>query len=270
MNNNKGVLQRPSTKKQENQSTRDEPYANISITERSKVVEPTEVVKETKVQKCPAFAMGLLTVLLLISYVFTLKIYEPVQNIMITGGILVYPLTFLVLAYVFRYYGFKETRKCIFGSALLFIIFVVLTALCVIPKANNQTSNYNAVVQYLYTNNFFMLGDMKIFYPTLGQFLGLVGAFVISHLLFATIYNAIHKYTVDYLAVGLSIFIAAITDRIIFMPSLFLENLISGANTFDYFLKCLTSEFMGTIVATVVVIILYVIITSIKDARKKA
>ncbi len=267
MNNNKGVLQRPSERRLNATSTLEKVSTD---TIQIKPIEQKEIEKVTVVQKKPSFALGLLTILLLISYIFTLKTYEPVNNIMITGGIIVYPLTFLVLAYVFRYYGFKETRKCIFGSVLLFIIFMLLTAICVIPKANNQTSNYNAVVQYLYTNNFFMLGNTKIFYPTLGQFFGIITAFTISHLLFATIYNAIHKYTVDYLAIGLSVFIAAITDRIIFMPILFLENLMSGANTFDYFLKCLTSEFMATIIATIIIIMLYVIITSIKDSRKKA
>lgn len=244
MNNQRGALQRPSEKKLES--------ANIKV-----------------VNKAPTLAVGMLTILLIITYIFTLKIYEPVNNIMITGGVLVYPLTFLILAYVFKYYGFKQTRKCIFQSAMLFVIFILLMMICVVPRSNNETSQYNAVIQYLFTNNFFVLGKLKIFYPTLGQFFSVVISFIISHLLFATIYNAIHNYTVDYLAVGLSVFIAAITDRILFMPILFLENLIKGSNTFDYFIKCLTSEFMAAIVSTILIIILYVIITSVKDALKK-
>ena len=240
MNNTRGVLQRPSERKIE----------GINV-------------------KAPTIAVGLLTILLIVTYIFTLKIYEPVQNIMITGGILVYPLTFLVLAYVFRYYGFKQTRKCIYQSSILFIIFIAIMMICVIPKSNNETSQYSVVVQYLFTNNFFMLGDLKVFYPTLGQFFAIVISFVVSHLLFAAVYNAIHNYTIDYLAIGLSVFIAAITDRILFMPILFLENLVKGNNTFDYFIKCLTSEFMGAIVATILIIILYVIVTSIKDTVKK-
>lgn len=229
---------------------------------------PSERRAEPVYKKRPMFASGLLTILLAISYIFILKVYEPAPSIMVTGSILVYPLTFLVVAYISRYYGFKETRKCIFMSFLLFIIFIAITTICVIPKPNSQTSSYNAVIQYLYTNNFFMIGDTKIFYPTLGQFLGTAISFLVSHLLFATIYNAIHNYTVDYLAISLSIFIAAIVDRIIFMPSLFLENLIKGFNSFEYFIKCLTSEFIATIAATLIIIILYIILTTIIDSFK--
>lgn len=220
-------------------------------------------------KKYPVFLTGLLAILLITAYIFTYKTYEPVKNIMISGGILVYPLTYLITAYITRYYGFKDARKSIFISAGLFTIFIFLIMLCVIPTPNNQTSSYNAVIQYLFTNDFFMLGETRIFFPLLGQFFGMLIGFVVSHLLYATIYNAIHRYTVDYLAMGLSVFIAAIIDRIIFMPLLFLENLLDGLNTFDYFIKCLTSEFMATIVASILLIIIYIIWTSIKDKMKK-
>lgn len=220
-------------------------------------------------KKYPVFLTGLLAILLITAYIFTYKTYEPVKNIMISGGILVYPLTYLITAYITRYYGFKDARKSIFISAGLYTIFIFLIMLCVIPTPNNQTSSYNAVIQYLFTNDFFMLGETRIFFPLLGQFFGMLIGFVVSHLLYATIYNAIHRYTVDYLAMGLSVFIAAIIDRIIFMPLLFLENLLDGLNTFDYFIKCLTSEFMATIVASILLIIIYIIWTSIKDKMKK-
>jgi len=103
----------------------------------------------------------------------------------------------------------------------------------------------------------------------LGQFFGTLISFVVSHLLYATVYNAISKLTVDYLAMGLSIFIGYIVDRILFMPMLLAQNLKDGVNTFEFFLKCLTSEFIGAIVAALVIVILYVILTSIIDAMKK-
>ncbi len=219
--------------------------------------------------KRPVFLVGLLTVLLIVSYVFTIKTYEPAKNILISGGILIYPITFLVVALISKYYGFKETRKSIFISSALFIVFIVLTMICIIPKPNAQTSSYNAVIQYLYANDFLMIGDTRIFYPILGQFFGLIIAFIVSHLLYATIYNAIHNYTTNYLAMGLAVFIASIIDRIIFIPLLYLENLLNKSNNFEYFMKCLTSEFIGTIFFIVIMIVCYVIITSIVDAKKQ-
>ncbi len=237
--------------------------------EKGLLMRPSERVNMVNNAKRPVFATGLLTILLIISYVFTFKNYEPARNILISGGILFYPLTFLVIAYISKYYGFKEARKSIFISAGLFALFVLLTMIGVIPKSNNQTSSYNAVIQYLYCNDFLMIGDTRIFYPLLGQFFGTVIAFVVSHLLYATIYNAVYKFTIDYLAMGLSAFIGSIVDRIIFTPLLFIENLIDGSNTFEYFIKCLTSEFIATIVMIILMIVLYIIITSIKDKIKK-
>lgn len=217
----------------------------------------------------PVFATGLLTVLLVVSYVFSIKVYEPVANVNVTGGILYYPLTFLVLCYITKYYGFKEARKSIFISLGLFALFILFTMVGIMIPANHQTVSYNAVIQYLYANAFFTIGDVRVFYPILGQFFGLTIAYLVSHLLMSTIYNAIHGYTADYLAMGLSAFIASIIDRIIFMPILFVESLIDGSVTFDYFIKCLTSEFIVTIIATIIVIVLFIIVTSIKNKIDK-
>lgn len=227
---------------------------------------PSDRYKEIKK---PTFLIGLMTILMIVSFIFTLKTYEPVKNIIITGGILVYPFTFLIIAYISKYYGIKEAHKSVFTSAILFAIFFLLIMVCLLPNANTATNGYNAIVQYVFANDFFLLGDTHIFFPTMGQFCGIVIAFITSHLLFASIYNAIHRYTIDYLAMGLSAFISAIIDRIIFVPILLLENLLNGSNSFEFFIKCLTSEFIATIAFVMIIIILYVIITHIKDSTMK-
>lgn len=220
--------------------------------------------------KSPVFLTGLLAILLILTFMFTLKIYEPARNIQITGGILLYPFTFLIMAFISKYYGFKEARKSIFTSSALFVVFILLVMICVLPSASGATSGYNAVLQYVFANNADYIGSFRYFYPTLGQFFGVLIGFIVSHLLYAVIYNAVHSFTIDYLAVGLSVFIAYIIDRIIFTPLLFAQGLMNGSNTFDYFIKCLTSEFMGAILCSVLIIILYSIITSIKNLFKEA
>lgn len=226
-------------------------------------------LKKTEEKKKPYFAVGLLTILLIATYIFTIKIYEPAPNVMITGGILIYPFTFLVISYISKYYGFKDARNGIFMSTLLFTIFIGIVMVGVLPPSNDVTSGHNLTIQYLFTSDFFSIGDFRIYHPMLGQFFGTLISFVVSHLLYATVYNAISNLTVDYLAMGLSIFIGYIVDRILFMPMLLAQNLMDGVNTFEFFLKCLTSEFIGAIVAALVIVILYVILTSIIDAMKK-
>lgn len=226
------------------------------------------VLREKSVKR-PVFLTGLLAVILIIVYPLSLKTYEPAPNIFIMGGIIVYPITFLITSYISKYYGFKESRKSIFIACGLYLAFMILMMISIIPTSNNATSGYNMVLQYLFTNNVYNIGDTRIFYPTLGQYFSVVISFLVSHLLYAAIYNAINKFTVDYLAVGLSLFIAYIIDRLIYMPILYAEGLINGSNTFDYFIKCLTSEFIAAILCSLIIIVVYVIITSIRKKVKK-
>ncbi len=226
-------------------------------------------LKRTEEKKKTFLADGLLLILLIVSYIFTIKIYEPAPNIMISGAMLIYPFTFLIIAYISKYYGFKESRNTVFKSALLFTIFIGIIMIGVLVPGNRVTEGHNLTIQYLFTNDFLTIGNFRIYYPMLGQFFGTVIAFIVSHLLYATIYNAINNLTVDYLAMGLSVFIGFIIDRIIFMPLYLAQNLIDGVNTFEFFLKCLTSEFIGAIVSSLIIIVLYVILTSIIDAKKK-
>lgn len=227
--------------------------------------------EKKSLKKSPVFLTGLLTLILIVVYVFTLKNYQPAQNIIISGGIIVYPLTFLIVALISKYYGFKEARKSIFISSALYLVFMLLIMLAVFPHADAQTSGYNAILQYVFTNNAIEIGSSgyQLFYPTLGQFFGVVVAFVISHLIYATIYNAIHNFTIEYLSVGLSLFIAYVLDRMIFMPILYAKGLIKGNNTFEFLIQCLTSEFIAAIMMIVFIVIIYVIITSIKKTTKE-
>lgn len=224
---------------------------------------------KSEVKKTPVFLTGLLAMILVIAYTFTLKTYEPAKNILISGGVTVYPLTFLIIALISKNYGFKEARKSIFISALLYVTFMLLVMISVIPKSNVVTSGYNTVIQYLFTNNFFDIGETSIFYPMLGQFFGILIAYVVSHLIYAALYNALKGFTIDYLAVGLGLFISYIIDRIIFMPLLYAEGLMNGSNTFDYFIKCLTSEFVAAIACSLIIVIVYMIINAIKKKVKR-
>lgn len=225
-------------------------------------------LKETEGKKVPAYLVGLLAIILVVTFSVTLKNLEPANNVTITGGIMVYPLTFLIVALMSKYYGFKETRKAIFVSSALYATFFLLVMIALIPKANTYTTQYNAVVQFLFANEFKDIGSFTLFYPTIGHFFSVIVAFLVSHLIYATVYNAINKYTIDYLAMGLSLFIAYITDRLLFVPILLAKGLIKGSNDFNYLIQCLTSEFIFSVLVSIVLVIIYIIFTSLKSVAK--
>ena len=230
--------------------------------------EELRVVKSEE-KKVPTYLIGLLGTILIAAFIFTLKNYEPARNIILTGGVIVYPFSFLILALISKYYGFKEARKSVFISALIYVSFIIIMMIGIFPLSNIETSTYSSFVQYIFANKSFTIGNFIIYYPILGQFFSVLIAYVVSHLLFATIYNAVSKFTIDYLAVGLSLFIAYILDRLIYMPILFIDGLITESNTFDYLIKCLTSEFIAAIMITILIIIIYTLLTTIKNAIRK-
>lgn len=240
-----------------------QPVQNVTVNAAS------PETKETK-EALPAFAIGAMTILLIATYLFSLKFFEPANNLVLTAGILNYPFTFLITTLICKKYSFKVARKSIYLSAALYALFMFIMMLSIIPTGNEISMQYNAIVQFLFANNATTILGIRVFYPTLGQFFGVLVAFIISHLLYATVYNAIRNYTVEYLSVGLSLFIGYIIDRIVFIFILFAKGLYDGSNTFDFVIKVLTTEFMACIVASVTLIILYVIINSFKRKKRTA
>lgn len=248
----------------------------IKLASESNNLETKTPAREIKVEKkerevkVPTMLTGLLGMILVMTYVLTLKTIEPANHILITGGIVVYPFTFLITAYICRYYGLKQSCKSIFISSLLYTLFLVIMSVSILPKATSATSSYNNFLQYIFASSSFTLGDMTIFYPNLGQFFSILISFLASHLLFAGIYNAIKNFTMDYLSVGLALFISYIIDRLLFIPILYAKGLSVGFNTFDYVIQCLTSEFIFSILCCVLIVILYAGITLIKNKMVKS
>lgn len=222
-------------------------------------------VLEGNGKKAPAYFSGLMALIMVACYALALKSIEPATNIVLTGGVIIYSFTFLAISIICKYYGFKEARKAIFISALLYVSFFVIMSIGLLPKANSFTTVYNSFVQYIFCSEFIDISsDITLFYPELGQFFSILIAFVVGHLVYATVYNAISRYTVDYLSMGLSLFIAYIVDRLIFVPILFAKSLQNGSNTFDFVIKLLTSEFIAAILLSIIIVICYIVITSIK------
>ena len=233
-------------------------------------VAPTPAIEKKEKEPLPSFLIGLMTTLLIATYLFSLKFFEPANTLVMTAGILNYPFTFLIIAIICKRYSFKAARKSIFISGLLYSLFILIMMLSVIPTGNDISMQYNAIVQYLFANNQGHILGIRIFYPTLGQFFGVLVSFIVSHLLYATVYNAVRNYTVDYLSVGLSLFIGYIIDRILFVFLLFAKGLYKGDNTFDFVIKVLTTEFMAAIVACLVIILLYSIISAFSKKKRAA
>lgn len=233
-------------------------------------VAPTPVLEKKEKEPLPAFLIGLMATLLIATFLFSIKFFEPANTLVMTAGILNYPFTFLITAIICKRYSFKVARKSIFISGLLFALFILIMMLSVIPSGNDISMQYNAIVQYLFANNQGHILGMRIFYPTLGQFFGVLISFIVSHLLYATVYNAVRNYTIDYLSVGLSLFIGYIIDRILFVFLLFAKGLHNGDNTFDFVIKVLTTEFMASIVACLIIIILYSIINAFSKKKRAA
>ena len=213
-------------------------------------------IKLKKKDSTPAFLTGLLTILLIASYIFIPKVYSPANHIYINGSILVYPLTFLIITIMLKKYTFTEVRKSIYTSSALFLLFLLIMCIGITPKANTDSTNYNIVIQFLFANNNYKIGEFNLFYPVLCQVFGVIVPYFISHLLYATLYVALISYTLNYLAVLLSLFIAYIIDRSLYVTIYFANDLLNNPDIFNTYIKYLTSEYIAAILMVVIILFL--------------
>ena len=214
--------------------------------------------------------IGLMTISIIVAYIFTLKFYEPVPNVLVTGGIFSYPITFLLTLFITDKYGLKESKKSIYISSSLFLLFLLLIIISLLPVSNTTTMQYNSIVQYLFANNQFHITNNIIFYyPTLGQCFGILFGFIISHLLTSIIYNSISKVSSYIVSAGIALFIGYSIDRIIFVILLFIEGLIAKDNTIDFVIRFITSECLASLIASIIILILFIIIKNIKFKKRK-
>lgn len=205
----------------------------------------------------PSFLTGLLTILLIASFILIPKTYSITENIIIDGSILVYPFTFLILTFMCKRYSFKQIRKSIYLSSILYLVFMFFICLGINPPANSDTSNYNLVIQFIFAGNSKEFGEATLFYPMIGQTFGIVIAYFVSHLIYALIFFILKDITIDYLSALLGLFIAYIIDRTIFSP-IYCNDFVFGTKPeFDYFIKFLAGEYLFAIFIIIIILLIY-------------
>ena len=56
--------------------------------------------RREKIEKSFKIVALAILIMLIATFIFTLKSYEPAKNIILTGGIIVYPFTFLIISFI--------------------------------------------------------------------------------------------------------------------------------------------------------------------------
>jgi len=271
MDENKKVIRKPIMLNR-NEPIIENKQDNIVIDEKKPVLnDPIEsnisMKKVTKSNPSPTFITCLLSVLLIATYLLVPKLYEPAKNIVFNASITAYPFTFLLIVLAARKYTFKELRKSVITSTIIFILFLIIMCIGIMPAANSDTMSYNVVIQYLFGLNSFQIGDYSIFYPELNLVLGIAVAYFIGHLLYLFIYNALSTPSNEGMVVMLSLFISYIIDRTIFMP-IYYSRVLTQDNSFAYFVKNLTGEYVASILVVITLILVFLIFSIF--GRKKS
>jgi len=234
----------------------DEPDIIEETEEIENDIQPQKIVKKAS---SPAFITSMLSVLLIATYLLVPKLLEPAKNIVFNASITVYPLTFLLIILGAKKYSFKEMRKSIITSSIVFILFMLVMCIGLIPISNTDTMNYSIVIQYLFGINNVPVGDITLFYPQLSLVGSILASYIIGHLLYLYIYYALKDHAMASLIVTLSLFISYIIDRTIFMPIYYSNILLREENSFAYFVKCLTGEYFTAILIIIVLVIVFMI-----------
>lgn len=204
------------------------------------------------------FFSALLGVLLVISNIVAIKM-TVVAKLPLSCSIFVYPFTFLCTSVITELYGSKDARKSVFFALLIqVIVLIAYIAVINVPNQIDTIEQANSLQRILTP-----FGANGNYYPELRPIIASLVAFVISQLINIVVYTFSKKYTFKLIAVALSVIIAMIVDT-----SLYVFISQAGLLAGNELILALINRFVANVVASVVVIILFMIF-SIKKKEVK-
>lgn len=205
------------------------------------------------------FFSGLLAVLLVIANIVAVKM-TVVAKLPLSCSIFVYPFTFLCTAVIAELYGNKDARKSVFFAIiiqiLILIVYIVVTN---VPNQIDTIDQANALQRILAS-----VGLNGKFYPDIRPIIASIISFTLGQLVNISLYSFARKNTFKLIAVALSVILAMIVDTTIYV-------LIAQFNVIpsNELIIQLVNRFVVDVVASVIVIILFMLF-SIKKKEEKA
>lgn len=207
----------------------------------------------------------LVFILLLLAYISNGRIIEIGNNLTINLTFFIFPLIFLMLCVISKFYNYSEAKKTIKSACISLLIFIGIIMLLNLIPSNTDTQEMEILFKTLFTPNKFSLLGLKIYYPNLIYLISYtILSFVTSYIMIA-IYNAIKDETKDFIAFFLSLFISLILFTIVLIS---IEALLINQLPFKEYIYMLTAGFIVVIVLSIIMLLINSIVNAFKKSNQ--
>lgn len=207
----------------------------------------------------------LLFILILISYLFNLINVNIYNNSSLSIGVIFYSLTYLVTFKMIKKNKISDNKKILFSSVLYFLLFFVLTTiLCQFNSENDLLVSLRNV----FTPTSYAINNITFYYPDVYRIIIYLLVYFFSHYIFMITYDVSEINTGYLVGFLVSMLIGFILDQMLYTTIYYLPDIIMSNLTVIDFLKTLTSNFIVTLLSSIILLI-FVPILNIKNKNNK-
>lgn len=194
----------------------------------------------------------LLFILILISYLFNLINVNVYNNSSLSIGVIFYSLTYLVTFKMIKKNKISDNKKILFSSVLYFLLFFILTTiLCQFNSENNLLVSLRNV----FTPTSYAINNFTFYYPDVYKIIIYLLVYFFSHYIFMITYDVSEINTGYLVGFLVSMLIGFILDQMLYTTIYYLPDIIMSNLTVIDFLKTLTSNFMVTLISSIILLI---------------
>lgn len=194
----------------------------------------------------------LLFILILISYLFNLINVNVYNNSSLSIGVIFYSLTYLVTFKMMKKNKISDNKKILFSSVLYFILFFVLTTiLCQFNSENDLLVSLRNV----FTPTSYAIKNFTFYYPDVYKIIIYLLVYFFSHYIFMITYDVSEINTGYLVGFLVSMLIGFILDQMLYTTIYYLPDIIMSNLTVIDFLKTLTSNFIVTLLSSIILLI---------------
>ena len=191
----------------------------------------------------------LLFILILISYLFNLINVNIYNNSSLSIGVIFYSLTYLVTFKMIKKNKISDNKKILFSSVLYFLLFFVLTTiLCQFNSENDLLVSLRNV----FTPTSYVI---TFYYPDVYKIIIYLLVYFFSHYIFMITYDVSEINTGYLVGFLVSMLIGFILDQMLYTTIYYLPDIIMSNLTLIDFLKTLTSNFIVTLLSSIILLI---------------
>ncbi len=194
----------------------------------------------------------ILFILMLLSYLFNTININIYNNATISIGVVLYSLTFVISSIMIERNKIKDCKRYLISSIKYIILFFVLVTIMCQFNSSNELINS---IKNVFTPNMYTINNYNLYYPDIYKLIVYLIVYYFSHYIFFVTYEVSYENVGYLISFLLSILIGFILDQMLFTTIYNVPYLISNKIVLNEFLNILTSNFIVTLLSSIVLLL---------------